>query len=307
VSDTANVQKPSILAQFVRLLVIIIPFAGLIAAGVLMWGWGFDWLSLVLFLVMYIITGMGITVGYHRLFTHRSFETHPVIKAMLGIAGSMAVEGTIMQWVADHRMHHQHSDQHGDPHSPNLDDHGILGMIRGLWHAHMGWFFKPNMPEWTKYVGDLRKSKLISVISALFPLWVAVGLIVPALLGGLISLSWSGAVLGLVWGGLVRIFLVHHVTWSINSVCHMWGSRPFETNDLSRNNLVFGILAFGEGWHNNHHAFPTSAKHGLRWWQIDTSYWAIRIMGWFGLAWSIKKAEHDKMVVKRRARGAEAS
>lgn len=292
---------PSFLAKFIRILVIIIPFAGIFAAGFLMWGWGFDWLSLVLMLVMYVITGMGITVGYHRLFTHRSFDTNPVIKAILGIAGSMAVEGTIMQWVADHRMHHQHSDKEGDPHSPNLDDRGILGMFRGLWHAHMGWFFTPSGPDMMKYVGDLRKSKLIRVISALFPLWVAVGLIIPAVIGGLISMSWSGAVLGLVWGGLVRIFLVHHVTWSINSVCHIWGSRPYETTDLSRNNFIFGILAFGEGWHNNHHAFPTSAKHGLRWWQIDTSYYAIRILSMFGLAWSVKKPEKEKIEGKDRA------
>jgi stearoyl-CoA desaturase (delta-9 desaturase) len=160
-------------------------------------------------------------------------------------------------------------------------------MLRGLWHAHVGWVFRPDPPNLSRYVKDLRQSGLLRMASALFPLWVAIGLLLPAALGGLLTGGWMGALLGLLWGGLARIFLVHHVTWSVNSVCHLWGHRPFRTNDYSRNNFLFGILALGEGWHNNHHAFPTSARHGLRWWQIDVSYWVIRALALLRLAWSV--------------------
>jgi stearoyl-CoA desaturase (delta-9 desaturase) len=200
----------------------------------------------------------------------------------------MAVQGSVLKWVALHRRHHQHSDKQGDPHSPNTHGNGILAMLQGIWHAHVGWVLSGEAPHLMRYVADLRQSRLIRTISALFPLWVLAGLAIPTILGGLITLSWSGALLGFIWGGLVRIFLVHHVTWSVNSVCHIWGSRPYRTDDHSRNNVVVGILALGEGWHNNHHAFPTSARHGLRWWQFDASYWVIRALAALKLAWKVK-------------------
>jgi stearoyl-CoA desaturase (delta-9 desaturase) len=278
----------TLLARLANLGAIILPIAGLVAAMLFSWGWGFSWTALGLLLGMYLLTGLGITVGYHRLFTHRAFETSRVVKATFAILGSMAVQGSVLHWVAVHRRHHQHSDKDGDPHSPNRHGRGVLGVLRGLIHSHVGWIFQPVTPHLMRYVGDLRQSKMIRVISALFPVWVLAGLAIPTLLGGLITLSWSGALLGFIWGGLVRIFLVHHVTWSVNSVCHFWGSRPYRTGDHSRNNLLFGILALGEGWHNNHHAFPTSARHGLRWWQFDASYWVIRALAAMKLAWAVK-------------------
>jgi stearoyl-CoA desaturase (delta-9 desaturase) len=237
---------------------------------------------------MSLSTAVGITVGFHRLFTHGSFKTHPVVQFTLAVLGSMAVQGPLLQWVATHRRHHQHSDADGDPHSPHLHGQGFLGLLKGVWHAHLGWIFDADPPDLDHYVRDLRQSRSARTASVLFVVWVAVGLLIPAALGLVLTGTWMGALGGFVWGGLARIFLVHHITWSINSVCHVWGGRPYRTTDQSRNNLIFGVLALGEGWHNNHHAFPTSARHGLRWWQIDMSYWIIRALEFVGLAWNIR-------------------
>jgi stearoyl-CoA desaturase (delta-9 desaturase) len=281
------------------LAAVVLPFLGLIASGVLLWGWGFGWVELALFGVMYVLTALGITVGYHRLFSHRSFEAHQAVECVFAVLGSMAVQGPLLMWVALHRRHHQHSDGDHDPHSPHGHGGGILGMLRGLWHAHLGWMFRPGPADLSHYVKDLRRNAALRWVSALFPLWVAVGLLVPALLGFLLTWSWAGAVLGFVWGGLVRVFFVHHVTWSVNSICHLWGQKPFATRDESRNNPVFGILAMGEGWHNNHHAFPTSARHGLRWWQMDVSYWTIRALEWLGLARAVKVPSRSAQAAMR--------
>jgi len=280
--------------RVVTLSVVIIPFVGIIAAIILLWNRGFGGVELGLLMTMYVLTVLGITVGYHRLFTHRSFETHPVVQSILAICGSMALQGSLLKWVALHRKHHHHSDKVGDPHSPyNRKGNGALEVLRGFWHAHIGWFFDQDSPDLYHYVKDLKKSRLLSRISTLFPLWVALGLIIPAILGGLLTMSWMGVVLGFVWGGLVRIFLVHHVTWSINSICHIWGKRPFKTTDYSRNNLIFGILGLGEGWHNNHHAFPVSARHGLKWWQIDVSYYVIRLLAACRLAKNVRLPQYQ--------------
>jgi stearoyl-CoA desaturase (delta-9 desaturase) len=281
-------ERASLGVQAATLGTVVLPFLGLVAAVVLLWGWGFRWLDLGLLLGMYVLTGLGITVGFHRLFTHRAFQTNAVVKFVLAALGSMAVQAPLLHWVAQHRRHHQHSDTPDDPHSPHHQGSGLLGRLRGFWHAHVGWAFDPNAAGLDRYVKDLRQSAALRVASALFPLWVALGLLIPAALGGLLTLSWRGALLGLLWGGLARIFLVHHVTWCINSVCHLWGSRPFQVRDQSRNNFVLGVLALGEGWHNNHHAFPTSARHGLRWWQVDASYWFIRALALVGLAWDVQ-------------------
>lgn len=283
-----KLERISTLQRVVSLAFVILPFLGLLAAVVLSWGWGFTWVELVLLVVMYLLTALGITVGYHRLFTHRSFETNRVVQVILSILGSMALQGPLLRWVALHRRHHQYSDQHGDPHSPHLYGHSILDLVRGSWHAHLGWMFAPDPPDLLRYVTDLRQDRLLRLMSALFPVYVAAGLLIPAVLGGVLTGSWMGALLGLMWGGIARVFLVHHVTWSINSVCHIWGGRPFQVADESRNNVVFGILALGEGWHNNHHAFQNSARHGLLWWQIDVSYWVIRTLALLGLAWRVK-------------------
>jgi stearoyl-CoA desaturase (delta-9 desaturase) len=284
----ATTQSASALKRTGTLIAVILPFLGLIAAIISLWGWAFTWCELGLFLGMYVATTLGVTVGYHRLFTHRSFETGPTMQFVLGVLGSMAMQGSLFQWVAFHRRHHQHSDAQGDPHSPHHHGPGFLGILRGLWHAHLGWFFTPRCPGLYRYVTDLRKSALLRMVSALFPLWIVAGLLVPAIAGWILVGDWRGGLVGLLWGGLVRIFFVHHVTWSINSVCHLWGHQPFPGEDHSRNNLIFGVLAFGEGWHNNHHAFPSSARHGFRWWQFDASYWVIRGMALCGLAWNVK-------------------
>ena len=274
--------------RLVTVLIIVAPLLGVIAAPFFVWGWGFGWTDLGLLLAMYFFTTMGITVGFHRLFVHRSFETFMWEKFIWAVLGSMAVQGSLFQWVGRHRKHHQHSDTPEDPHSPQFGGKGVLGLMRGFWHAHIGWFFDADPPDLDHYVKDLSASRALRVASYLFPLWVAFGFAIPAVLGGVITRSWGGVWTGLIWGGLVRLFVVHHVTWSVNSACHLWGFRPYRSNDMSRNNVLFGILAMGEGWHNTHHAFPTSARHGLRWWQIDVSYWLIRVLALVGLAWNLK-------------------
>jgi stearoyl-CoA desaturase (delta-9 desaturase) len=285
----------------INLGAVIVPLLGVAAAILLCWGWGFFWVDLGLLLGMYLATAVGISVGFHRLFTHRSFRTNRVIQAILAVLGSMAVQGPLLQWVALHRRHHAHSDRPGDPHSPHLHGGGILAVPRGLWHAHLGWIFQANPPDLQHYVRDLRQSRLLRLASALFPAWVVLGLLIPAVLGGLLTSSWFGVATGLIWGGLVRIFLVHHVTWSVNSICHLWGSRPYHSADQSRNNFVIGILALGEGWHHTHHVFPTSARYGLRWWQIDIGYNVIRALEFAGLVWDVKlPPRHAERQARRR-------
>ena len=287
--------------RIANLLTVIVPFAGLLTAIILLWGRGFHWSELGLMLGFYVATVLGITVGFHRYFTHKSFETFRWVQVTLALLGSMAIEGPMIKWVALHRRHHQHSDTEEDPHSPHGFGHGVWGVLKGFWHAHIGWIFTPDAPGLARYATDLMKQRPWRVISALFPLWATVGLLLPALIGGLISMTWNGALLGFIWGGLVRVFLVHHVTWSVNSIGHLWGSQPFKSHDESRNNFIVGVLALGEGWHNNHHAFPTSARHGLRWWQVDVSYYVIKVMAWCKLAWKVKLPSPQAMAAKQQA------
>jgi stearoyl-CoA desaturase (Delta-9 desaturase) len=281
-------QGPTAAERMATLIAVVVPFLGLVAAMVFLWGRGFSWIDLGLLLGMYALTVLGVTVGFHRYFTHRSFETGRVMQFALGALGSMAVEGPLLKWVALHRRHHQYSDQPDDPHSPCSEGRGFRAIVRGMWHAHMGWFFRPEPPGLDRYVKDLRQSAALRAASALFPVWVLVGLLIPSLIGWALEGDVTGALMGFIWGGLTRIFLVHHVTWCINSVCHLWGGRSFASGDQSRNNFLLGLLAFGEGWHNNHHAFPTSARHGFSWWQIDISYWVIRTLALLGLVWKIR-------------------
>ena len=298
-SVTESPGRISLGMRFANLVVVIVPFLGLFGAAVFLWGWGFSWVDLGLLLGMYLATALGITVGFHRLFTHRAFETNGVVQCVLGILGSMAVEGPLLKWVATHRRHHQYSDRAEDPHSPHQHGNGFFGLLRGAWHAHLGWLFKPDPPDLDHYIKDLLQSRLLRVISALFAVWVTAGLLLPSVLGGLLSGSWEGVWSGLAWGGLVRMFVVHHVTWSINSVCHIWGRRPYRSDDQSRDNLVFGVLGMGEGWHHSHHTFPTSARHGLRWWQLDVSYCVIRMLAWLRLAWNVKVPTRQMQAAQR--------
>jgi stearoyl-CoA desaturase (Delta-9 desaturase) len=296
-----DLQVPVSAAARVGILAaIILPFAGFVAAVASLWGWGFGWTDFGLLVGMYLLTAVGITVGFHRLFTHRSFETNGVVRFVLAALGSMAVQGSVLRWVAQHRRHHQHSDTDQDPHSPHHGGRGLLGRVRGFVHAHVGWAFRSDPVGLDRYVADLRKSAAVRVASALFPLWIVVGLVLPAVVGGLVSGTWAGALFGLVWGGLVRLFLVHHVTWSVNSAGHLWGSRPFKSSDHSRDNYVLGVLALGEGWHNTHHAFPTSARHGLRWYQPDLSYYLIRLLSLLGLAWNVRLPSREAQVSARQ-------
>jgi len=278
---------------------VIVPFVGFVAAVVLLWGVAFDWIHLVLLGGMYALTAVGVTVGYHRLFTHCSFRTVTPVKFILGVLGSMAVEGPIIRWAAQHRLHHQHSDCEGDPHSPHVHGEGIVATLRGFWHAHMGWIIQPEIKGLGRYVPDLNNDRTVRFVSKTFTIWVVIGLLVPAAIAGLLTLSWYGALLGFLWGGLGRIFLVHHATWSINSVCHMWGTKPFRSHDESRNNLIFGVIGLGEGWHNNHHAFPASARHGLRWWEVDVSYAIIRLLVLCRLASHVRVPSVERIAAQR--------
>ncbi len=274
---------------------VVIPFAAVILAGILLWGTAFDWSYLVISTSLALISALGITVGYHRLFTHRSFQTGPIVRYALAAMGSMAVEGPVIEWAGTHRRHHQHSDDEQDPHSPHHFGGGVKGTLRGLYHAHIGWLFAGRPKGLRRYTADLHADPVIEAANRHFNAWVIAGLVIPAILGGLVTLSWTGVAFGFLWGGLVRIFFVHHITWSVNSVCHLWGTRPFRSHDESRNNAIVGILGLGEGWHNNHHAFPTSARHGLRWWEFDLSYLVIRAMEVLHLAHAIKVPSQERM------------
>jgi len=296
----------------VTLTLVLLPLLGIAAVVALSWSVLFQWLYVALLIGLYLATGLGITVGFHRLFTHRSFTAGPVVTFVLAALGSMAVQGPIIEWVAVHRRHHQHSDGHQDPHSPATHGDGLSGLLKGFWHAHMGWFIRPSWvgPESTtgggtaggiaRYVPDLYKDRVIEHVNRWYPLWVVVGMVIPAAIGLAVTQTWMGGLLGFLWGGLIRVFMVHHITWSINSVCHIWGSRPFKSDDESRNNTIFGWLAFGEGWHNNHHAFPTSARHGLFWWQFDATYVLIWLMAMVGLAKDVKVPSAERIEAKRQ-------
>ena len=299
-SSSGNTSSTMTKLKVVNLIAIATPFIGFLVAAIFFWGTLFNGVQLAIFGFMYAITSMGVTIGYHRLFTHSSFKTSRFMTAVLAAFGSMAIEGPVLQWVADHRRHHQCSDEEGDPHSPHLHSGGILEALKGMWHSHMGWMINPRTKQSMRYVGDLRKDKLVRSMSKLFPFFVLISLALPALLGGLITMTWMGAFLGFLWGGLVRICFVHHVTWSINSVCHIWGARPFNTNDHSRNNLIMGVFALGEGWHNNHHAFQSSARHGLRWWQLDMSYIIIWFMSKVGLVYDVRVPTKERIKAKLR-------
>ncbi|MEE8278913.1 MAG: acyl-CoA desaturase [Thermoanaerobaculia bacterium] len=275
---------------------VTIPLLGFVAAVAVSWRLALlRPVDLVLLAFFYLVTGLGITGGYHRLFCHRSFRTSSPLRAALAIAGSMAAEGPLIRWVAGHRLHHNHSDREGDPHSPHHHGDGVRGLLRGLWHAQLGWFLKPHSQDVERYARDLLQDPALVRIDRLFLLWVGVGLAVPAAVGMAAEPAWQGALLGFLWGGLARIFLVQHVTWSINSICHVFGSRSYRSVDKSTNNWVCGIVGLGEGWHNNHHAFPNSARHGLKRWQLDLTWLFISTLERLGLVWDVKRLSRPRL------------
>jgi stearoyl-CoA desaturase (delta-9 desaturase) len=288
--------------KLANLLGVLLPFVGLVAAIGLLWNTWVGWTDLLLLAIGYLLTGVGITVGYHRLFTHRAFQTKQWVRWTFAILGSMAVEGPVLVWVADHRKHHQFSDVEGDPHSPHTGSgSGFVAAAKNLFHAHIGWLFvAEGRAELTKYVPDMIKERGMKTISKLFWVWLVVSLAVPAAIGYAISGTWQGTLTALLWGGAIRIFLLHHVTFSINSICHFWGRRHFATADHSRNVWLLSLISFGESWHNNHHAFPTSAFHGLRKFEaaLDPGGWVITGLEKLGLAWKVVRIPRDRQASK---------
>lgn len=270
----------------VNLGAVFLPFIATVAAVVLFWNDLVSSADLAIAGAMYLATAIGITVGFHRLLTHRSFQTAKPLEYLFAALGSMAVQGPVISWVADHRKHHAHTDEEGDPHSPHVGHgEGVGGVLSGLWHAHTGWLLSTQgRADWKRYAPDLYEDQGMRFIARHFALFVLTSLAIPALIGYLVSGTVAGAATGLLWGGFVRIFLVHHVTWSVNSICHFLGSRRFATDDHSTNVFWLALPSLGESWHHNHHAFPRSATHGLRRWELDPSGLIITAMEKVGLA-----------------------
>lgn len=272
---------------------VVVPFVGVIAAIVLLWQSWVDGTDLALLAGFYLLTAVGITVGFHRLLTHRAFQTRPGIERVFAVLGSLSVQGSVLDWVADHRKHHAHTDAEGDPHSPHVG-HG--SGLAGLWHAHAGWLTKTQgQANWKRYAPDLYEDPKMRRIGRRFPIFVGLSLLLPTAAGFVLhGFTLEGAIRGYIWGGLVRIFLVHHVTWSVNSVCHFFGSRRFEVDDRSTNVAWLALPSLGESWHHNHHAFPRSARHGLRWWELDPSAAIITGLERLGLAWNVVRIAPER-------------
>jgi stearoyl-CoA desaturase (Delta-9 desaturase) len=291
--------------RWLNLAGVMLPFLGFVAAVVLLWNTLVDWSDLSVMLLMYVISGYGVTLGFHRLLTHRSFQTFKPVEYTLAILGSIAVQGPVMSWVADHRKHHAHTDKEGDPHSPHGHGGGFKGSVAGLWYAHMGWLFKASgTAEHSRYAKDLYEDPGMRVIHRTFAVWATVGIAIPAALGFAIDGTLAGAVTAALWGGPVRIFALHHVTWSINSICHFFGTRRFDVEDHSTNVFWMSLVSFGESWHHNHHTFPRSAMHGLRAWEVDPTAWLIRGMRRVRLAWNVveisKERQQQKLAPQKR-------
>ena len=301
------VKRPSEVAlrreRWIALAVVVTPLVGF-AAAVAFFGGRLSTLDIALFVSSYLVTAFGITVGFHRLISHASFRSGTIVRGLFAVAGSMAVQGPAIRWAADHRRHHQFSDRPGDPHSPHLrDDHAegtLRDLVGNLWHAHIGWFFAEEKTTIRRYAPDLIADPVIRRIDRLYPLWILLSIGLP----GVIAWGWTGgsssaAISATLFAGLGRVFLFQHVTWSVNSLCHYFGSRPYETADESRNNAWIALLALGEGWHNNHHAFPSSARQGLHPWQLDPSYWLIRTLQGLGWVEIVHEAKPDTPFAKR--------
>ena len=286
--------------RYANLAGVVVPFAGVLAAIVFLWSSWVDATDLAIMAFMYALTAFGITIGFHRMLTHRAFQTYPWVERTFAVLGSLSVQGSVLDWVADHRKHHAHTDQEGDPHSPHVG-HG--SGLKGLWHAHTGWLLETQgQADWKKYAKDLYEDPKMRAIGRRFPLFVLASLLVPTVLGFVLhGFTLEGALRGYVWGGLVRIFLVHHVTWSVNSVCHFFGSRRFDVEDRSTNVAWLAIPSLGESWHHNHHAFPRSAHHGLRWYEVDPSGLVITAMEKVGLAWDVVRITPERQRQKALA------
>lgn len=284
-------------------LTLVVPVLGVVWAVYDAWRFGIRGVDVALLVGMYLITVLGIELGFHRYLTHRSFKTGRGMRALLTLTGCMAGHGQPIWWCAIHRRHHQYSDHQGDPHSPNLHGPSAWERIIGGWHSHIGWMFQPQCTAAysTHFTKDLLGDRTILFIDRWYPLWVTLGLVIPAAIGGMVDGTWRGAWTGFLWGGLVRMFLDQHALWwGIVTVCHRFGTRPFESHDDSTNNWFVALIFLGDGWHNNHHAFPSSAKVGLRWWELDITWIVIRALQAIGLIWDVKVPSEQAIAKKRR-------
>jgi stearoyl-CoA desaturase (delta-9 desaturase) len=278
---------------------IVVPLLGVLASGFVLWGTGLSWVDIALSAVFYVITLHGITVGFHRYFTHGSFKSNRAVRVALAVAGSMAIQGPVTRWVADHRRHHAYSDEEGDPHSPWRYGGGFRGLTKGLLHAHVLWLFDTEQTDQKRFVPDLLADKDVARVSRLFPVWVAVSLLAPALLGGLLTWSITGALTAFFWASIIRVGLLHHITWSVNSICHTWGARPFVTKDRAVNVWWLAVISGGESWHNLHHADPTCARHGVDKGQLDSSARFIRLIEKAGWAWDVRWPKAERLAKRR--------
>jgi stearoyl-CoA desaturase (delta-9 desaturase) len=278
---------------------IAVPFAAILVAIPVAWGGWLGWSDVLLSFVFYAVAGHGITVGFHRYLTHGSFKAKRPLRIALATAGSLAIEGPAIRWVADHRKHHKFSDKEGDPHSPWRYGDSVPALIKGLWHAHMGWLFDVEQTSQRQYAPDLLRDDDIVRVSRAFPLLALASLVLPPVLGGLLTWSWHGALTAFFWAGLVRVGLLHHVTWSINSICHAMGERPFESRDRSGNVWWLAVLSMGESWHNLHHADPTCARTGVLRGQVDSGARVIQLFEAFGWAYDVRWPRQERLDARR--------
>jgi stearoyl-CoA desaturase (delta-9 desaturase) len=288
------------LQRLVAFLVMAMPITGTGVAVYLIARNGIGVVEIGSFLFMYLVTMGGMTVGLHRYFAHRSFETGPRMRVALAILGSMSTQGPLLSWVTIHRKHHAFSDRPGDPHSPHVHENKVFGMLNGLWHAHIGWMFTENSADWS-FSRDLMGDRKLFWVHRTYLYWVALSFLLPAVLAGVLTRSWSGAALGFLWGGLVRCFVVNQASWCVGSICHYFGTRRFDTHDHSANNYMVAVFTFGEGLQNNHHAFPSAARHGLRWWEPDFSGTLIWLLSAVGLVWNRYHPSDESIEKLRKA------
>jgi stearoyl-CoA desaturase (Delta-9 desaturase) len=305
--ERTHTAPPPTLRHIIGMVIgVILPFVGIGAAMVVSWrtGW-FDQTQLIILIVGYAITGFGITIGYHRLLTHRAFATYAPIRAFFMFSGAMAIQMSPIEWAATHRKHHSLSDKPGDPHTPHGYGSGFFNVCRGLFHAHMGWLFTGHMItiDLERYVPDLMQDRLAVWVKRYWePLFVPLSYLIPTVVAWAVTGTGKGALMGFLWGGCARVFLLQQMTFAVNSCCHMFGRHTFQANDESGDVLLFGLLGAGDGFHNSHHAFPTSARHGLAWWQLDASWYIIRLLQALGLAWDVKLPTAEMMRSKRIVR-----
>lgn len=281
--------------------IVILPLSGTIAALILAFHSGISFMEISLFLGMWLATGIGIEVGFHRYLSHHAFQAATPIRALLAILGAMAAQGPPIYWAANHRRHHQYSDLPDDAHSPNLHGEDFWGRLQGLGYAHQGWIFDLELTNTYLFAKDLLRDPPIARINQYYFAWIFLGLILPGVIGGIVTKSLMGVLSGFLWGGLVRMFVVHQTTYAVNSICHVFGSRPFKTSDRSTNNFWLAIPTLGGSWHNNHHAFPDSAINGLKWWQVDLSGSFIKVMETLGLVWAVKSISQERIEAKKIA------